>query len=236
MSRVEQNHPPSTDSRLYAALGWLVTLFVPVAIVLTAIRALLFPWFLPFEYSMPGFPPDSYGFTLEDRLYWSRFAMDYLVNDAGIEYIGDLRFADGAPVYNERELRHMVDVKIAIKNALTVWLISLAALIGLGFWALFAGQNRWKREYLHGLGRGGWLTVFLVGGVIFFVAVGFGVFFVAFHNVFFEPGTWTFLWSDTLIRLFPERFWRDIFIYVGLISAGLGLLLAALTRTRLRKG
>jgi len=235
MSHAEQANLASTKTRLFAVLGWLVTLLVPVAIVLTAIRVLLFPWFLPFEYSMPGFPPDSYGFNLEDRLYWSRFAMDYLVNDAGIEYLGDLRFADGAPVYNERELRHMVDVKIAIKNALTVWLISLIGLAGLGIWARLSDHKQWKQEYLHGLGRGGWLTIFLVGGVILFVAVGFGVFFVAFHNVFFEPGTWMFLWSDTLIRLFPERFWRDIFIYVGLISAGLGWLLAALTQTRLRK-
>ncbi len=235
MSLVQQANSPSTNTRLYAALGWLVTLLVPVAIVLTAIRALLFPWFLPFEYHMPGFPSDSYGFTLEDRLYWSRFAMDYLVNDAGIEYLGDLRFADGSPVYNERELHHMVDVKIAIKNALAVWLISLVVLVGLGLWAHLSNQIRWKQEYLHGLGRGGWLTVFLVGGVIVFVVVGFGVFFVAFHNMFFEPGTWMFFWSDTLIRLFPERFWRDIFIYVGLISAGLGWLLAVRTQTRLRK-
>jgi integral membrane protein (TIGR01906 family) len=68
--------------------------------------------------------------------------------------------------------------------------------------------------------------------VIIFVIVGFGVLFVAFHNVFFEPGTWVFFYSDTLIRLFPERFWRDIFIYVGLISALLGLLVALLARKK----
>ena len=53
----------------------------------------------------------------------------------------------------------------------------------------------------------------------------FGVFFVAFHQVFFDPGTWIFLWSDTLIRLFPERFWRDVFIYVGVLSLAGGLAL-----------
>jgi uncharacterized membrane protein len=55
--------------------------------------------------------------------------------------------------------------------------------------------------------------------------LSFGVFFVAFHNVFFEPGTWVFYYSDTLIRLFPERFWRDIFLYVGgfAIISGLAL-------------
>jgi hypothetical protein len=27
-----------------------------------------------------------------------------------------------------------------------------------------------------------------------------------FHQIFFSAGTWMFLYSDTLIRLFPERF------------------------------
>ena len=39
-----------------------------------------------------------------------------------------------------------------------------------------------------------------------------------------------FEWSDTLIRMFPERFWRDIFILVGALSLGGGLALAYLTR------
>lgn len=40
--------------------------------------------------------------------------MNYLTNDEGIEFLGDLKFPDGSPVYNERELHHMVDVKVAI--------------------------------------------------------------------------------------------------------------------------
>jgi hypothetical protein len=60
---------------------------------------------------MPGFPADRYGFTTADRLYWADIAVDYLVNTAGIEFLADLRFEDGSPVYNERELKHMVDVK-----------------------------------------------------------------------------------------------------------------------------
>jgi uncharacterized membrane protein len=63
------------------------------------------------------------------------------------------------------------------------------------------------------------------------VLFGFGVFFVLFHDVFFQPGTWMFLYSDTLIRLFPERFWRDIFIIVGLLSiAGAALVIFVFRR------
>ena len=41
-----------------------------------------------------------------------------------------------------------------------------------------------------------------------------------------------FEFSDTLIRLFPERFWRDIFIYVGILAGGAGLLIGFLLRKK----
>lgn len=210
------------DGAIYRALGWLVTVLVPVALVLTGVRAMLSSPFLYFEYNTPNFPEDPYNFTKQERLYWSHIALEYLVNEAGIEFLGDLRFADGTPVYNERELRHMLDVKNAVRATLAVWYLSLGLLLVLGTWAWRAG---WLGAYWRGVGRGGWLTVMLLGTTIAFVLLSFGVFFVAFHNVFFEEGTWLFYYSDTLIRLFPERFWRDIFIYVGAFALLAGLAL-----------
>lgn len=219
-----------SDSPLEKFAGWVVTLITPVVIVLTVVRLLLNPALLVWEYNTPGFPADRYGFTQEDRLYWGRFAVDYLVNDNGIEYLGDLRFEDGNPVYNERELSHMLDVKIVVQAALRVWLVALA---GMLLFALWAWRGRWMEAFLAALLRGGWLTILLLGSVIAFVLVSFGVIFVAFHEVFFAPGTWLFFHTDTLIRLFPERFWRDMFIYVGGLSVlGALVLILALRRRR----
>ena len=224
---METDTPAATSSSpasssLYRGLTWVVAVLVPVVLVLTAVRLLMLPAFLYFEYNTPNFPADFYGFTKQDRLYWSRFALDYLTNPQGISFLGDLRFADGAPVYNQRELKHMVDVKSALGAALTVWRLSLVALVVLGLWAWRGG---WLGSYRLGLSRGGFLTTALLGAAIVLVLLSFGVFFVAFHNVFFESGTWVFEYSDTLIRLFPERFWRDIFIYVGILAGGAGLAL-----------
>lgn len=206
------NNESLPPARLFHALAWVVTLLTPVVLVLTAIRLLIFPAFLRFEYNTPNFPDDPYGFTLEDRLYWAEITMDYLLNAEGISFLQDLRFESGEPVYNARELRHMVDVKNALQAALWVWRVALAALFILGLWAW---RGNWGTEYRQGLARGGWWTAIGLTGALLFVLIGFGVFFVAFHNIFFEAGTWQFLFSDTLIRLFPERFWRDIFLYVG---------------------
>lgn len=215
--------------RFKGILSWLVTLLVPFALVLTAMRLMFSPLYLQYEYNAPGFPADRYGFTTQDRLYWARIAEEYLLNDAGIEFLGDLRFADGAPVYNERELEHMVDVKVVVQAAFRVWYVALAVLALLG---VLSWRGGWLDDFFNGLSRGGWLTIIFLISVLVFVFFGFNAFFVAFHNVFFQPGTWMFYWSDTLIRLFPERFWRDIFILTGVLSIGGALVLAYIFKRR----
>lgn len=213
-----------SDSFWLRSASWLVALLTPVIIVLAVVRLLINPALLSFEYNTPGFPDDSYGFTREDRLHWGHYAVTYLVNDAGIEYLGDLRFDDGTPVFNERELGHMLDVKMVVQSAISVLWVAAVAMFLLGLWAWRGG---WMDAFKAALVRGGWLTIFLFAGVILFVVLSFGVIFVAFHEAFFDPGTWTFYYSDTLIRMYPERFWRDMLFYVGGLSilAALGLIL-----------
>ncbi|MBK9926211.1 MAG: TIGR01906 family membrane protein [Anaerolineales bacterium] len=208
-------------------LSWLVAILVPIALLGLGVRVLLTPLFLQIEYNMPYFPPDEYGFTKEDRLQWAPYALTYLVNNADISYLGDLKFDDGKPLYNERELSHMADVKRVTKGALNVWYVTLVLLIGLGLWSKFGS---WGQAYRSGLRRGGWLMVGLAGAVGLIVVVGITVnpnvfwdFFAGFHSLFFEGDSWLFLFSDTLIRLFPLRFWQDAFLFAAAIALGGGL-------------
>lgn len=210
-------------------LSWLVTILVPVALIGLAIRVLLSPVFYKTEYNMPYFPADEYGFTREDRLKWAPYAINYLVNNADISYLGDLRFEDGTPLYDERQLSHMEDVKRVTQGALRVWYVSLALLAALGAWARY---GTWWRAYLLGLMRGGWLMVGLAVTIGLIVLVGmavnpnvFDVFFAAFHSLFFEGDSWLFLYSDTLIRLFPIRFWQDAFLLAAVVALGGGVAL-----------
>jgi integral membrane protein (TIGR01906 family) len=199
------------------------------------LRALLSPLFLQIEYNMPYFPPDEYGFTKEDRLRWAPIALNYLLNDEDISYLGDLRFDDGTPLYNERELSHMDDVKRVTQGALRVWYVSLALLALLSVWAWSAG---WWQDYRLGLMRGGWLMVGLAVAVGLIVVVGIAIdpnvfwnFFAGFHSLFFEGDSWMFLFSDTLIRLFPIRFWQDAFLLAAVIALGGGIALGLGLRT-----
>jgi integral membrane protein (TIGR01906 family) len=214
----------------FTLLSSLVAILVPIALIGLGLRLLLTPLFLQLEYHMPYFPPDEYGFTTEDRLKWAPYALDYLTNNEDISYLGDLRFDNGARLYNQRELSHMDDVKRVTQGALRFWYVTLAMLLLLGVWAWSGG---WWQSYLVGLRRGGWLMVGLAVAVGLIVVIGIAInpnvfwnFFAGFHSLFFEGGSWLFLYSDTLIRLFPIRFWQDAFLLAAVIALGGGIGLA----------
>ena len=210
-------------------LSYLVTILIPIALIGIGLRMLLTPLFLQVEYNMPYFPPDDFGFTKADRLKWAPYALNYLTNSADISYLGNLKFDDGKPLYNERELSHMSDVKRVTQGALKVWYTSLALLALLGIWAWFGG---WWSAYRLGLMRGGWLMVILAVIVALIAIIGISIdpnlffsFFTGFHHLFFEGDSWLFLFSDTLIRLFPIRFWQDAFLWAAVIALGGGIAL-----------
>jgi integral membrane protein (TIGR01906 family) len=199
----------------------LIIALVPLMLFLSSLRLLLTDAFIHVEYRLPAFPEDSYGFTLQDRLRWAPLALDYLLNDEGIDFLGDLEFDEGGDVYNQRELRHMVDVKQLTQLALGVWAGGLACVIVLGTLLYLNGY----REMLWKSLRTGarilfWFMVVLAATLI----ISFSFVFIGFHRIFFEGDTWLFLYSDTLIRLFPTRFWRDVFIFlIGLTLSMTGL-------------
>lgn len=210
-------------------LSVLVVIILPFFLITTAVRLLFNPVLLPVEYNMPGFPPDPYGFTTADRIHWSRFAVEYLYNDAGIEYLGDLRFPDGSPLYNQRELSHMVDVKIWFQGLLTVWWVLLGLLLLAG---LLAWRTGWLASFWGAVSRGGWATLGLIAAILLALVIDFTALFTLFHRLFFEGSTWMFEYSDTLIRLLPLRLWQDLFIATGALTI-LGAFLSAFLGRRL---
>jgi integral membrane protein (TIGR01906 family) len=207
---------------IYRILAWIITILLPLALTFLGLRLLLTHAFPQVEYRMPGFPPDTYGFTLQDRLHWGSLSIDYLVNNADISFLGKLTFPDGSPLFNERELSHMHDVKKVVQAVLWIGYATWIFLLGLGLWARFGG---WWQELLGGLRRGGWLTVGLVALLGIFGATSFWQFFTLFHDLFFSAGSWQFFYSDTLIRLFPLPFWEAAFLFAGVLDVVCGLAL-----------
>ena len=192
-----------------------VIFLVPICVLMTAIRLLITPLYPQIEYHLPGFPRDEFGFSTEDRLYYSKYAVDYLTNDEGIEYLGDLTFEDGTPLYNERELSHMNDVKIVVQGMIRTWIAILAILFLMGF---LTYRVKIQDRFWQAMAGGGWLTLGIIGMIIITVLTNFEALFIGFHKLFFIGDTWLFYTSDTLIRLFPEKFWSDAFIGIVILA------------------
>jgi integral membrane protein (TIGR01906 family) len=198
----------------------VIAVLVVLVVILTGVRLLLSDFFLKIEYNMPYFPEDSYGMTKEERLFWSPYALDYLLNSEEISFLGDLIFEDGSALFNERELSHMLDVKILVQQALRVWYVSLAAVVLIGGWAW--RRKRWS-DFSKMLSTSGLISVVLLGTMVLIVFLSFKQLFTGFHRIFFEGDSWLFKFSDTLIRLFPMRFWQDAFIFVGVFTLVVGI-------------
>jgi integral membrane protein (TIGR01906 family) len=110
----------------------------------------------------------------------------------------------------------MSDVKQLTKTALRIW---GAGLVVLGVISIAITVTHGSEQLLRYLNNASRLTLIIMGVVALGVIVAFSVLFVGFHRIFFEGSTWLFPTSDTLIRLFPQRFWRDAFIFLALGTA-----------------
>jgi len=197
-------------------------LLIPLIIIGSAIRIALTPLFISMEYRLPGFPPDEYGFSTEDRLTWANYSIDYLLGRVSHDELASTSLPDGSPLFNQRELTHMLDVRVLTQQVLNIWRVLLLVLVAF----LFSGvMINLKHEILISLKRGALLTILLILSVLIYLAINFNQLFTQFHQLFFEGDSWLFLMSDHLIRLFPLRFWRDIFIFIGSLSAAICLLI-----------
>lgn len=200
---------------------------IPAFFVLTSVRLLLTRGFVRMEYALPGFPADPYGFSKADRLHYADLSLEYLLNDQEVDFLGKAKLDNGSALYNDRELRHMEDVKRVTQSALRIWVGSAVASVLLGVVIQrVAGTSELARAMRGGAVLAASIMLLLVVGL----AIGFSVLFVGFHRVFFEGDTWLFRYSDSLIRLFPELFWQAAFATIGLVTMAQSGLLYLISR------
>jgi integral membrane protein (TIGR01906 family) len=197
-----------THSRWSGWIRRLLVLTLPILLLAANLRVVTGHWFVRWEYRRATFPPDAFGLSTSERIRLADVCQDYLASNADISLLADLQLADGEPAFNERELRHMADVQ-AVYQGLTIAGI-IAALIWVGVGTSLFATGRLKHLVPTALLNGSLFTLGLLTAVGAFMLVSWGQFFTAFHRLFFAGDTWIFPPSDTLIRLFPIRFWIDI--------------------------
>lgn len=201
----------------------LLTLLLPVFLVLGSVRLLITNQYLVFEYGKDSFPADPFGFDRSQRLTYASANFSYVREKQPLDALSRLRLGE-ISIYNERELKHMQDVQKVYQAAMRIWHLALGLSLLAG---LVLVSNVETRPALYSsLQWGGLLTAGTIAAIGVLAVLAWRVWFVAFHQIFFNPGTWSFNTSDTLIRLFPEKFWFDAALTISSLSLIGGLLLA----------
>jgi len=206
----------------------ILIVLLPLVLTLTNVRLLLTHAFPQIEYNLIGVTPDAYGLSTPDRIKWANLSMDYLMGSQGIDFVRAFRFPPGVTAppescqyyidgdcnrfYNDRALQHMLDVKVVLRRVLNVWaLAGILSVLAAGALSYFHEIAALRGALLGGAG----ITLVILVAIVTYLLVDFNDFFVQFHGVFFAAGTWTFLFTDSFIRLFPEKFWEDAFAIIG---------------------
>jgi integral membrane protein (TIGR01906 family) len=208
---------------LRGVLAALVTgIATALVVVALAILPFLNPVWVGFEQGRAQAPAWT-GFNPADLAYATNEILADLV-------LGPADFdveLDGQPVLVEREREHMRDVR----NVFGAFYLAAAAgalvLVGAYLVARSRGVRSrvafWRR--LAGSGKVIAIATVVGGitGVLFFDTA-----FEVFHRLFFPAGTYLFdPGTDRLVQLFPEQFWVETTIGVGVVvivlSVGLAL-------------
>ncbi len=206
----------------------LVAVATALVLLVVAVTPFLTPAWVSFEQeradaaAWTGYSPDDL-----------RTATDAILTDL---VVGPPAFdvsIGGKPVLIEAERSHMRDVRRVFSGFYLAGVVAFAILLA---GRLAAGRVRgWSRREFWGAIRIGGLGLLLgvvVAGIVSVVA--FDAAFEAFHEIFFSAGTYLFdPQTDRLVQLFPEQFWSETAIAVGVMAAGLSVaVLAGAARRR----
>ena len=121
-------------------MRWIVAIAIPFFLTLVTLR-LMITWQSPSypEFEYPRIAADPFGFSSDDRLDYAETTLAYLRRsepaDEVIFILEDLRLPGGEdPLYNQREIGHMLDVKSLVDTFKTLtWILAIIVIGGLIF-------------------------------------------------------------------------------------------------------
>ncbi|MCP5345229.1 MAG: DUF1461 domain-containing protein [Pseudomonadales bacterium] len=217
------------DNLLAHILCVAAALLLPLLIGAMTITHSLNPTYPAAAYRV--LPSDAHGFTESERLDLSLITLAYLRHPAppptAIRLLSRQRLPGGdQPLFNERELGHLVDVK-TLTDAIRIGGMRAAAALAVIFtWLLSRATTR--PHAFRVLQWSGSIIAVLVAALLLVISLGWPFFFIGLHQILFPPNSWTFAGTDTLIRLFPNAFWYGYGQSLVVTLCGAALLLHAL--------
>jgi integral membrane protein (TIGR01906 family) len=219
------------DTHMGFARSLATILFVialPVALITTNIRILVNAP-LTYAYAFDRYDAEeATGLSRADLDSVAGGLRDYFNN--GEDTFFQTVTEDGleGPVFNARETRHLQDVKSLLTWVDRIQEVSivfvLAYVVAFFIWAREGNVRQLALHCLLGIGLG----VIALGSVGIVAAFGFDAAWERFHTIAFANDFWLLnTRTDHLIQMFPEPFWRDMTIFLGIMCAVEALLIGA---------
>jgi integral membrane protein (TIGR01906 family) len=226
---LRSNNPQAHHTLVRRGVAWAavgtIALAVVVVIVVNAFRLVATDTYVRYEYGRGDLPSDA-GLSVTERRSLALLGLESIrPGTDGIALLEGATLRDGTAVFVERELRHMTDVRRLYGRALV---LQLALVIGLVGAASGLRRTRHRRTVPRGLFVGSVATLIVAIALVPVMLLGFDRFFEDFHSVFFEGDTWRFARGDTLLRIYPERFWEHTSRTIAVLVVAQALLVAPL--------
>jgi len=194
-----------------------LVLITPFWILGISARITFNNWFIDYEYSKKDFPEDRWKLPDEVRKKLAKIGLRAVLSEEGLKEFKNAKFTDGRKAFREKEINHMKDVNK---------FLSLFFPLTYSLFMLWTGGILLLKEYRSKLFlfSGFFSLLFLVfAGIVSFT--DYSKAFEIFHNYFFGKTSWKFHYTDTLLRIYPMKFWFDGSIVIAILSAILSLML-----------
>ena len=194
-------------------------LAIPVALIGTNVR------FLANEERVYNYSIDQYnapartGIARDELVRANKELRDYFNSDAKYVSIQVKQGNREISLFNERETLHLKDVKTVFGFVNVLQEIALVYImvyvVGVFVWA----RERPPRSLaIHAL-SGGLLTIGIIVSLGLVALSGFDQAFELFHHIAFRNGLWQLdPATDHLIQMFPDGFWFDVTMFLGILT------------------
>ena len=193
------------------AVVLVLALLVPPVLTLNAIRPALTDPYVRFESERMA--PVG-GLTEAQR---TRLALAGLhavqPGEPGLQLLRAARLPSGRPAFREKEVEHMRDVRTWISRLYRFHVVAGGVLVSVV--ALLAMRRRTRGLARRALQLGAGLTLAVAACVLLLVVVSYQTFERGFHDLFFAGESWRFAESDTLRKVYPDRFWAETAAALG---------------------
>jgi integral membrane protein (TIGR01906 family) len=202
-----------------------IAIAVVVILVVNAFRVVATDAYVRYEYAHGDLPTDTGLSATESRSLALVGLASIRPGTDGIVLLERATLPDGTAAFVERELRHMTDVRRLFGRALALQLALVIALAGA---AIGLRRTRHRAIVPRALLVGSVVTLIVAVALVPVMLLGFDRFFEDFHGVFFEGDTWRFARGDTLLRIYPERFWEHTSRAIAVLVVAQALVVAPL--------